>query len=158
MRLFRPIRKNNEGAAIIEFAIVAPALFLVLVGFIELGLILFTTSVLEGATNVGARIGSTGYTTQNLDRSAYIINQINSLSGGFLNPALLQVSIASYTGFSVIGNPANSTGTTGGYGGNVVVYTVTYPWTLFTPLMGNLLGTGGVYTITAVALVRNEQF
>jgi len=187
MRHFRLLKQNQSGVAIIEFAVVAPALFLLLIGFIELGLILFTTAVLEGATTGGSRIGKTGFTSQNLSREAYIRDRINFLSGGFLNPAQLNISILSYNNFNNVGQPepcilppggpcpgipgvnfvdVNGNGTwdqdqgkaTAGGAGSVVLYRVTYPWALFTPIMSSLLGTGGIYNITAIAAVRNEQF
>lgn len=187
MRYYRRLKQDRKGVAIIEFAVVAPVLFLLLIGFIELGLILFTTAVLEGATTVGSRIGKTGFTSGGVSRETYIRDRINFLSGGFLNPALLNIDILSYNNFNNIGQPepcispptAPCPGTPGvnfvdingngvfdldqgaataGGAGSVVLYRVTYPWALFTPLMSNLLGTGGIYNITAVAAVRNEQF
>jgi Flp pilus assembly protein TadG len=177
--------KNTGGNTIIEFAVVAPMLFLILSGIIELGLILFTTSAMEGATNVGSRIGKTGY-TQGGSREDYIRTQITKLTGGFLNSSSLSISILSYSSFSNIGQPEpclipasppcpgvagvnftdiNGNGTwdadqgaaSAGGSGSVVLYRTSYPWHLFTPIMSSLLGTSGVYTITAVAAVRNEQ-
>ncbi len=187
MRKPKSILRNNEGAAIIEFAIVGPALFLLIVGFIELGIIFFINCALEGATNIGSRIGKTGFTTGNTDRETYIRNQVNFLSGGFLTPANLNISILSYNSFANIGQPepcispptAPCSGTPGvnfvdvngngvfdmdqgatnaGGAGAVVLYTVSYPWHLFTPMMSTLIGNGGIYNITSVAAVRNEQF
>ncbi len=182
----RKFLKQTEGATIIEFAVIAPVLFLMLMGILEMGLILFTTSAMEGATNVGSRIGKTGFTTGGLSRENYIRAQIQKLTGGFLNPALLDISILSYSSFSNVGKPepciappvapcpgvagvnfvdVNGNGTwdqdqgaaSAGGSGSIVLYRVTYPWHLFTPVMASLLGTGGVYTITAVSAVRNEQ-
>jgi hypothetical protein len=187
MRLPRVFVKNQDGVAIIEFAIVGPALFLLLIGFIEFGLIFFVNSVLEGATNVGSRIGKTGFTTANTSREDYIRSQVVSLSGGFLDANSIQISILSYNSFANIGQPepcispptAPCPGTPGvnfsdingngvfdidqgatnaGGAGAVVLYTVTYPWRIFTPLMSGIIGTGGIYNISAVAAVRNEQF
>ncbi|MBY0407347.1 MAG: pilus assembly protein, partial [Rickettsiales bacterium] len=161
-------------------------LFLILAGIIELGLILFTQSALEGATNVGARIGKTGFTTNGLPREQYIRNEIMRLTGGFLNPANLTISILSYNSFNTVGQPepcispptapcpgaagvnfvdVNGNGTfdqdqgrsSAGGSGAVVLYRATYAWRLFTPVMAQAIGTGGIYTITAVAAVRNEQ-
>jgi Flp pilus assembly protein TadG len=42
--------------------------------------------------------------------------------------------------------------------GDIVLYTVTYPWNIITPVMQNFLGTGGVYTLTASAIVKNEPY
>ena len=157
MSHFRRFRHNSNGSAIIEFAVVAPVLFLLLVGFIELGLILLATSLLEGATDVGARIGKTNYTLNDLDRQTYILNQINNYSGGLLNPANITITVKSYTFSStgVIG--AATTNFTGGAGA-LVEYRVSYPWQIFTPLFSSVFGTGGVYTINAVSFVRNEAF
>ena len=47
-----------------------------------------------------------------------------------------------------------------GYGGagQIVVYTVTYPWPLFTPLVSHFIGTDGIYTLSSRAVVKNEPF
>ena len=47
-----------------------------------------------------------------------------------------------------------------GYGGadEIVVYTVTYPWPLFTPLVSQFIGTGGIFTLSSRAVVKNEPF
>jgi len=193
MRLFNLLKKNTEGATILEFAIVAPALFLLLVGFIEVGMILFVNTALEGATNIGARIGQTGDSQGNgqgngVSRDTYIRNQIYNYSGGFLDPASLTITMLTYNDFSDIGQPEPCIspaappcpGTPGvnfidingngiwdadmgqagaGGSGSVVLYRVSYPWHLFTPLLRNIMGdSNGIYTITAVAPVRNEPF
>jgi len=47
-----------------------------------------------------------------------------------------------------------------GYGGSgeIVIYTVTYPWPLFTPLVGEFIGTDGFFTLSSRAVVKNEPF
>jgi Flp pilus assembly protein TadG len=179
------IKDNNCGASLIEFAIVAPVLFLFLIGFIEFAMIAFTNSVLEGATNIGSRIGRTGF-TEGIAREDYIRNEIQRLSGGFLDVNRIDINILAYDSFANIGREeeyidANGNGqwdagetytdTNGngqwdadrgiaGAGGRnaVVLYRVTYPWELFTPIMSGIIGNQGVYEITAVATVRNERF
>jgi Flp pilus assembly protein TadG len=181
------LSQDRTGSAIIEFAIIAPILFLFLIGFTELALIFFTNAVLEGATNIGSRIGRTGYTAGGVVREDYIRSEIQRLSGGYLDTSLLNISILSYDNFGNVGRPedfidANGNGTydpgesftdvngnsqwdadrgiTGaGVRGAVVLYRVTYPWELFTPLMRDLIGDpNGILNITAVATVRNERF
>lgn len=51
----KKIRKDNAGATIIEFAIVAPVLFLLIFGTIDFGLLMSTHSILEGSTAAAAR-------------------------------------------------------------------------------------------------------
>lgn len=179
--------RDSLGAAIIEFAVVAPLVFLMLMGLIEMGLILFASSALEGATNIGARIGKTGYTVGGASREDYIRQEVARLTSGILDPSKIEFSILSYGSFSSVGqpepciNPANPPcpGISGvnfvdingngqwdqdqgsaqaGGAGSVVLYRARYPWRLFTPLIAGVMGQNGVYTITATAAVRNEKF
>ncbi len=67
--MFRPFRihrrrSERRGAAVTEFAIVAPVFFLMVIGFIELGRALMVQQVLVNASRVGARqaITTTGTT------------------------------------------------------------------------------------------------
>jgi Flp pilus assembly protein TadG len=180
-------RQDREGTAIIEFAIVAPMLFLLLIGIIEVGLIFFTTIVLEGATNIGSRIGRTGYTPTGMTREDYIRSQIVSFSGGYLDPADLQIDMLAYQGFNNINQPEpchiavcteqttnpsefddiNGNGhwdpdqgiAGAGNGRAIVLYRVNYDWPIFTPMMRGVLGDpNGNFPIGAIATVRNESF
>lgn len=181
------LTRCTRGATIVEFAIVAPVLFLLIMGILEFGLIFFTTTVLEGATNVGARIGKTGYTAAG-SREDYIRSEIVRLSGGYLDPDLIDIRILSYDAFDNVSQPEpcltdkcrDSDGAPGvdyvdvngnsswdsdmgvagaGAAGAVVLYRVTYPWKLVTPLFSTMIGDHrGNFDITAIATVRNEPF
>jgi len=48
---------NKNGTAIVEFAIVLPLLFLLLMGIIEFSLVLYDKAVLTNASREGARAG-----------------------------------------------------------------------------------------------------
>src|ERR687887_330805 len=55
---------RRQGAAVTEFAIVAPVFFMMVIGFIEFGRALMVQQVLVNASRVGARMASTtGSTT-----------------------------------------------------------------------------------------------
>jgi Flp pilus assembly pilin Flp len=174
------------GSTVIEFAVLAPMLFLLLVGTVETGLVLFTNSVLEGATTVASRVGKVGTTVSGQTREQYIRNRILQLSGGYLNPNKLTVTTLAYSSFTNVGKPEpcitpspcpgtpgvhftdiNGNGTwdadmgrsDAGGGGDVVLYRVSYPWSLFTPMVRTVLGDGnGNIVLTAVSTVRNEDF
>jgi Flp pilus assembly pilin Flp len=180
------LSRHTEGSTAIEFAIIAPALFLIMIGTVEMGLVLFTNAVLEGATAVASRVGKTGFTTGGQTREQYIRSTVLRLSGGYLTPSRLTVSTLSYRDFSNVGQPepcitnTPCPGTPGvnfidvngnaawdrdmgnnsaGGAGDVVLYRVSYPWALFTPLLRNIIGdSGGNITLTAVSTVRNEEF
>ena len=48
---------NKKGTAIVEFAIVLPLLFLILMGIIEFSLVLYDKAILTNASREGARAG-----------------------------------------------------------------------------------------------------
>lgn len=55
MRIPKSVRRNRRGAAAVEFAIVAPLLFLVVFGIIEVGRVMMVQHVLTNAAREGAR-------------------------------------------------------------------------------------------------------
>jgi hypothetical protein len=142
---------------------------------------------MEGATAISSRLGKTGYTGQGLTRQQTIINAITTRAGTLINPQQLVVTSKFYKQFDQIGDPepyidANGNGSrdngesytdingsgqwdadmgSSGYGsaGDVVVYTITYPWPITTPLMRPLIGDGqGHLNITTHAVVKNEPY
>lgn len=53
---------NNKGAAAIEFALIAPLLFVLLFGIIEFGAVLYNQAIITNASREGARYAATFYT------------------------------------------------------------------------------------------------
>ena len=51
------IIKNQDGATVVQFAIIAPLLFLLIFGVIEFSLLLFNKHVINNACSEGARAG-----------------------------------------------------------------------------------------------------
>lgn len=175
----------DRGVTAIEFAIIAPVLFLLLMGTLEFLLMMYITTVLEGATGLGSRLGRTGYTEG--DREQFIRTSIAERAP-FLDPDQLTIYSAAYTSFDDIGQPEpcippetpNCVGGIGGVDcqdingngvcdadmgrsgaggpGDVVVYFVNYPWTVFTPIVQNFIGEDGIWQASAVAVARNESF
>ena len=43
-----------------------------------------------------------------------------------------------------------------GAAGEVVVYTIKYPWPIVAPLFSTIFGSGGIYTISTNMIVQNE--
>lgn len=65
-------RVQRRGAAVTEFAIVAPVFFLMIIGFIEVGRALMVQQVLINASRVGARMATTaGATTSAVQTAVY---------------------------------------------------------------------------------------
>jgi len=119
-------------------------------------------------------------------RQAAMRAAINKRAGTLLDVQKVTITTKSYSQFSQIGQPepfmdANGNGKrdngenftdingngvydtdmgASGLGGakEVVVYTVTYPWTITTPFIGKVLGDDGTLNLTARAVVLNEPF
>lgn len=51
-----PTLKRQRGAAVVEFALVAIVFFMLLIGIIEMGRVLFTWNAMVEATRYGARV------------------------------------------------------------------------------------------------------
>lgn len=177
---------RNDGVTALEFALVAPVFMLLLFGIVEFALIMMVYNVMEGATASSSRLGKTGYTAAGGTRQQTIINVITDRAGTLINPALLTVGTKFYKQFDQINDPepyidANGNGShdggetytdingngqwdpdmaASGFGsaGDIVVYEVSYPWTVSTPIISSLVGTNGIYTITTHAVVKNEPY
>jgi hypothetical protein len=54
-RIYRLCRKNRRGAAVVEFAVVAPVFFLLVFGMIEYGRLVMVQQVITNASREGAR-------------------------------------------------------------------------------------------------------
>jgi len=39
-----------------------------------------------------------------------------------------------------------------------VLYTITYPWQMITPILGDFIGDNGAYIIQSTAVVKNEPY
>lgn len=178
--------RAEAGVTAIEFAVVAPVLLLLLMGIIEFSLIMLASNVLESATNLSSRLSKTGYQDAGVTREQTIINEVNSQAGSLLDTTKLTISSKFYQQFDQINDPepwtdSNANGTrdpgepytdingnsqwdadlgVAGYGGpgDIVVFTVSYPWAIATPIISNLVGSNGIFTITSHAVVRNEPY
>lgn len=148
--------RNKEGATALEFAFVAPILFLFLLGILEFSLIMFTSSVVEGGTAHAARLAKTGDgrstaknpNTRKQQDMARIKRIILDRGGIVLDPEKLNVAILSSGGDI-------------GKAGEVVTYSATYEWKVRTPMLAGLLTKkedDSVYPISSIAVVVNEPF
>jgi hypothetical protein len=176
---------RQSGVTILEFALILPVLLLLIMGIIEFSMIMFVSSVIESATTSTARLGKTGYVPSDSNRQQEILDNITSRSAGLLDPAKITISTTVYPSFNSVNQPepcispptppcpgtpgVNFTDINGngqwdadmgaaglGNAGDVVVYTVNYPWSIMTPIMSSIIGP--VFPITARTVVRNEPF
>jgi len=80
---------------------------------------------------------------------------------GSLSP-LIDVSKLTFmsTSFGELSDISQTEGSEGlGAAEQVVVFTITYPWQTFTPLLGELIGDeNGIVPLTSRIVVRNEPY
>ncbi len=145
----------------VEFALISPFVILFLVGVTELSLILLAQHLLENATYNASRLAKTGYVEEGKTQMATVTDALLTRLSGLnplLDPTKVTLTSTAYGDLSAIGQPdqgEDSLGTPE----QVVVYTVSYPWKIFTPLIGNLMGDENkLITLTSRIVVRNEPY
>lgn len=182
------LRRNQQGVAAIEFAIVAPVFFFILFSIIELGLVMFSATVIESATSSTSRSSRLGSDGAAGDRVSYIREQIRTLSLGLIDADRILITTDLTTSYEEIdkperclvtpmppigtcppGAPFDDTNGNGAYDGNlpalsigsagdIVRLRVYYPWTIISPLVGAFMSDNGEYIISSTTMVKNEEF
>ncbi len=186
---FRQYIRCQDGATAVEFALISPVLFLLVLGIVETSMIMSAQNTLESATYIASRTGRTGYVETPQTQEETILAALEERASLFLDTGhatidKMVVDTKTYAAFDEIGEPepfvdANGNGIRdngenftdingngvwdedragSGFGGSgeIVVYTVTYPWPLFTPMVSQFIGTDGIFTLTSRAVVKNE--
>ena len=173
---------SDKGSAAVEFAMVAPVFFLLLMGTMEAGIIYFAQSTLQNAVNDAARMVRTGqtacYTTDSGGNcvpmtQAQFRTQICSEASALLSDCAgtsLQFDINAYSaGFGGASNssPLDGTGNlpalnnfNTGSACEVVLVRAFYKWPVFTPMLNFFLAnmSGSFHLLATAAAFRNEPF
>lgn len=178
--------RSESGASAIEFALISPVLLLFILGIIEVSLMMLTQNIMESATFTASRLGKTGFVESGMTREQTIIQALNDSASGLLDTSLVTITSLAYNQFGDVGKPepfvdANGNGVrdsgenytdinangsydndmgavSSGDAGEVVVYTVTYPWHITTPMISAVIGHNGIFDLTARTVVKNEPF
>ena len=185
-KCLKRLGRGEDGIAALEFAFIAPVLLLLVMGTVEVGLMMTAQVMMESATYTASRLGKTGYVEKNKTREATIRAEIARVGGVIMDPNKILVTSFSYKDFNEVEQPEpfvdankngkrdngeNFTDVNGngkydldrgvsgqGAASNIVVYTSTYSWELFTPMISYVLGTNGKVIISARAVVKNEPY
>ena len=164
--------ESTRANAAIEFAMIAPVFFLLLLAIMEDGVIYFAGSTLQYATDNAARYVRTGQAQAgNLTQDQFRQRICNDITPLLQCNANLQVDLQSYTGYggASFANPLDASGNLksslnnyqAGTSCNVVLLRVFYTWNIITPMLSPFLtnmGTSGKHLIAATAAFRNEPF
>ena len=166
--------RQQQGATVIEFALVAPLLFFLVFAIIEFSLVMFVSSAVESPTIIGSRYGITGNlyaefagdynddngdgVPDNVSREAFIRSEVEQRTLGLLNPSRLHISAQSFGSLGELRTATNTANFDAGAANETVLYNVTYDWPLLTPLASTMFGQDGVVQITSSVVVVNEAF
>lgn len=180
----RNLRKNQDGVTAIEFAFIAPVLVLMVMGTMEISLMMYARTLMEGASFNASRVGKTGYAEAGMTQEETIVAALTDRAGILMKSENITITPKSYGSFSDVGEPEPFIDTNGNgkrdYGENytdvngdgeysedmgidsygasaqVTMYTITYDWPVFTPLLRPIFGE--TKTITALTVVKNEPY
>jgi Flp pilus assembly protein TadG len=143
MKARRVINTKQQGAALVEFAIVLPVLLLLVFGMIELGIALYDKAVITNASREGARAGVV-YSNPKPNQTA-----IETAAKSYCNSFLITFAKGGSTGVTM-----NESGINGAFGTPLSV-TVKYVYTglLLGPMLSALTGP---ITLSATTTMNNE--
>lgn len=186
LALLRRFLRCRKGVSALEFALIAPALMLTLTGIIDLMLVMFVSALMEGGLRDGSRLGRTGFQPVGSTREEAILQKIADATLGLIDMDQAQITTLEYNSFGAIGQPEDYTDVDGdgsytagepwvdtngngvwdedqgspGIGGSssIILYKVTYNWTLLTPLLPKILPNGDQIALQASVAVRNEPW
>jgi Flp pilus assembly protein TadG len=181
--LFHRLRSNQDGATIIEFALIAPTLLVMLFGLLDLSHNMYTAQMLQGAIQQAARnstIEGAGGREAALD--GLVDQAVQVVAPG----ATVSFSRKSYSNFTQASRPedytdVNANGTCdnnepyedangngnwdldpgqSGFGSarDAVLYTVTVNYQRFFPVYAFLPGQTDTMTMTTSTVLRNQPY
>jgi Flp pilus assembly protein TadG len=153
MGMRRGRTRNERGSAVVEFALIAPLLLLIVFGIIDFGWMLMKANLVNNATRDAARVASLSGTYTDID--AVVDSELDS-AGIDASDVTVSITCTNTAG----SNCANSAGSydANATSGSTVIVTVTYDHNWITPLGAtcSLLGNDSCVGDTIV-LARTAQ-
>jgi Flp pilus assembly protein TadG len=171
LRRLRRLWRRDEGAAAVEFGLVAVPFLALLFAIMETALVFFAGQALETAAADSARLILTGQAqTQGLDQTSFKNAVCSKVYGLFDCNNGVKVDVRKYTSFSniTVPNPIDQNGNLTedfvyqpGGPGEIVVVRLMYKWPIFVSLLGlnglaNMSGNNRL--LVATVAFRNEPY
>ncbi len=169
-RLARRFLRRQEGAAAVEFALVAVPFLALIFAILETALVFFAGQTLEAAVTDASRLIMTGQAqTANYTQADFKNAVCSRIYGLFDCSGGLYVDVKNYSSFSSIstaqpvnnGNFDSSKITYQAAGPNCIqVVSVYYQWPIYVTMLGNNLANlnGNKRLLAATAVFRNEPY
>jgi Flp pilus assembly protein TadG len=168
--LARRFARRDDGAAMVEFAIVVVPFLALLFAIIETALVFFASQVLETAVADSARLIMTGQAqTQNLTAATFKTKVCERIYALFDCQNGLKIDVKTYANFGaadttkpIVNGQLNTTGFgfQPGSPGDIVVVRMVYEWPTFVRTFGLNVSdlANGNRAIMATAAFRNEPY
>ncbi len=160
LKKLQQFRKEHRGATMLEFALIAPIYLFTILGIIELGIVMLTAVILEGAVGNAARVNITGVSGAEETRAELLQRIVNEDSVGLLKPEKLLITADVYVDFEQLnaGNPLVLPGVpiNPGGAGQLVLIQARYNWSFLTPIFSSF--GGETLNLQSNAIVKNEPF
>jgi Flp pilus assembly protein TadG len=163
--------RHQDGAAAVEFALVAVPFLALLFAILETALVFFAGQTLEAAASDSGRLIMTGQAqTAGYTQDDFKTQVCNRLAGGLFNCSSgVYVDVKTYTSFSAVNTASPIVNGTfdptkvaydAGTQGSIVVVTLYYQWPIYVSLLGNNLSNlnGGNRLLVATSVFRNEPY
>ena len=167
----RRFARQQDGAAAIEFALVAAPFLAMVFAIMETAVVFFAGQALETAGSDSARLIMTGQAqTQGFDQAKFKQAVCARIYGLFSCNSGLYVDVKNYSSFAAINTakPIDSNGNvqTGSFGyapggpGDIVVVRLMYQWPVYVSLLGlNLSDSAGSKRLLMSTIAfRNEPY
>lgn len=163
------LRRDQRGSVMLEYSVLLMPALMIMFGIFEMGLVLFETSVVEGATRDAARRLRTGQAQTSADPAGTFRTAFCASLFSLYNCGSFTFDVRSFADFTAItlpapqfdaqGNVANAQFTPGG-AGTITTVRVIYRHVFATPLIGSLMGagTGNTLGITSTAVFKTEPY
>lgn len=168
--LARRFVRQEDGAAAVEFALVAVPFLALIFAILETALVFFASQTLEAAVSDASRLIMTGQAqTANYTQADFKSAVCARIYGLFDCAGGLYVDVKNYTSFSSINTAApvnNGTFDSSkmayqASGPNCIqVVSLYYQWPIYVTMLGNNLAnlSGGKRLLAATAVFRNEPY
>jgi Flp pilus assembly protein TadG len=163
--------RQQDGAAAVEFGLVAAPFLALLFAIMETALVFFAGQTLETAVADSARLIMTGQAqTQGFDATAFKNAVCGKIYGLFDCQSGLYVDVQSFSAFSSVSNGNTSPVSNGNFTppnnyspggpGDIVLVRLFYQWPVYVSLLGLNLSnmSGNNRLLTATAVFRNEPY
>jgi len=158
LEILRRFRKREDGAAAVEFALVALPFFGLVIAVIELAVFFFAARYLEdGLFNASRKV-----LTNRLDPASICTTfpqEVKNQLSGWFSPAKLTITVTPLTSFTAAGTPVDLAGggCTFGATGQTMIIRATYAY----PFMGfrftaGTAAMGKAYTMSAATAFQVE--